>query len=427
MNFLQAIARVLQYPQSVATGLASSGGGMFGQNFDTGEDAGLNRILEGLKGDLRPSDIARRNNPNDPDNVASKIGATSMDILLDPTLLAGGAARKLAEGTRFAPVVAGAGTMGKVEKAVAPEGATGLSRILAERSPQLGQLARRTLQGTLATGDPLTGLGAGQLIGVGERGLDMILPKIASRLLTQGDVNTSGLGVVNEAVGDGVDKIISMPALDRVKIMGELNPAPGFGIEQPPVGGWNPRPAPVPQFDDSLQALLEGASRRTVDQGVGPITVRDPLPGLDQARRIARDLPAVDPRTLAMSMGLQGKTGMPEQAMAKRLLQQLQIEGTVGRQIGGTRLQEAIPQNILSKPEVPMFEDSLQQLVDSLQRGAPSLPREPLALNPAPVPMPMDVLSPSTEQATMASIQDLIAQLQDPRRRALVLGQLNGR
>jgi hypothetical protein len=359
MSLLQKIAQILQYPQSVATGLASSGGGMFGQNFDTGEDAGLNRILEGLKGDLRPSDIARRNNPDDPNNVASKIGATSMDILLDPTLLAGGAARKLAEGTRFAPVVSGVGSMGKVEKAVAPEGATGLAKLLAERSPQLGQLARRTLQGTLATGDPLTGLGAGQLIGVGERGLDMILPKLASRLLTQGDVNTSGLGVVGEAVGDGADKLVSMPALERVKIMGELNPAPGFGIEMPAVGGWNPRPAPVPQFDEALNALVDGASRRTVDQG------------LSQVGAIRPDL----------------------------------TRGYI-------------------KP--PMFEDSLQQLLATQSRGTPSLPREPLMLNPAPTPTAMDVLSPSTEQATMASIQELIAQLQDPRRRALVLGQLNG-
>lgn len=138
-----------------ASGLFS-GGGLF-QGFK-----------EGLDNQLRPSDYI----PDE--NIGGKIAGTAADIFIDPTVLAGGllkgttVADDLAKSSpKLAHLLEAAQSTGKLEKAD-----------LAGRAAQFG---RRTLQGTLATGDPLTGLGAGQLIGVGERGLTSAISRALAR------------------------------------------------------------------------------------------------------------------------------------------------------------------------------------------------------------------------------------------------------
>src|SRR5215207_8876487 len=143
----------------------------------------LSGIKEGWKGEISPGELYRQGQPveqwDDSGNLLDKVLKPAFDIGVDPLMLAGGALPKVAgvlnQGGKVAQGVArgvtGAGTVGNLANA-GIEGGRG-----AMAASKAGQFARRGYQGLLATGDPLTAIGAGALIGGGEKLLTSPLAK----------------------------------------------------------------------------------------------------------------------------------------------------------------------------------------------------------------------------------------------------------
>lgn len=200
MGILQTIAKLLSYPQSVATGITGFAPGMLGEaRATTGDTEVLTKALD-FNRQLRPSELLALNAPaGSMNNKAGRAVGTTANIVYDPLNVTPAALGKLlSKSSKLAPAVKGATTFGRVTKGVAPEGAKGVAKILAERSPQLGQVARRTYQGTMATGNPITGFAAGQILGRGENLAARIAPRILAKSLQ--NVNTSGLDAAPEAI-----------------------------------------------------------------------------------------------------------------------------------------------------------------------------------------------------------------------------------
>jgi len=139
----------------------------------------LSGIKEGWKGELSPSELYTQGKPveqwDDDGDLLDRVLKPTFDIATDPLLFAGaaGGAGKLAN----LPGVAG-----KVGKGVGTFGPIPRSEGLA-LGQRAGQAARRYGQGYLATGDPMSAIAAGSLIGGGERAAAYALKRAAGTRL----------------------------------------------------------------------------------------------------------------------------------------------------------------------------------------------------------------------------------------------------
>jgi hypothetical protein len=184
MSWLNELARMLQKPQSIMTGamLGSMRGlGLPTTNYFGEASNPLSGAIAGAKNPIRPSNVVDFNpNDNNTNSLLQKLANTSLDIAVDPLTMAGPIARgtglgaKLAEagklGALAGAAVEGAGTAGKYDESL-----SGGAKLTAAAARAL----RRTAQGTLATGDPITGAGFGQLLGLGENSLTKFLPRLS--------------------------------------------------------------------------------------------------------------------------------------------------------------------------------------------------------------------------------------------------------
>lgn len=196
MNPLKVLMDVLQYPQSVVTGLSAVSPGMLGEGRETTGD--LDYLLKGLKGGLRPSDVMTTNygraNESTGTTIARGLGEIAADVLYDPTILAGGGATKLA------------GKPGELAKAASTFGKLGKEAGKADRA---AQAARYLYQGMMASsGDPLQGVAIAALLPGAERGAGLVAGKLFSRAGTQ---------IADNLVGEGAESALSRRGLDQIE------------------------------------------------------------------------------------------------------------------------------------------------------------------------------------------------------------------
>lgn len=210
MSIWDKIAKTLSYPQSVLTGITGFAPGMMGEGRNsTGNEELIKQALNFNK-QLAPSQLMQVNQPDSYANssaAAKIVGGAGSNLLYDPMLMMGGpegALSKLAEGTKFEPVLKGANTLGKI----------GTETEKATVAAKAGQLGRRVYQGTLATGSLPQGLMAAGLIGGVENTAAKFLPKIAAKLLEEG-INPDTLAKSEGALGKNIDEVLSETPLQK--------------------------------------------------------------------------------------------------------------------------------------------------------------------------------------------------------------------
>lgn len=196
MNPLKVLQDILQYPQSVVTGLAAVAPGPLGEGRKTTGD--LDYLIKGLKGGLRPSDVALANGGTQQSTAAAEflrgIGELGTDVIYDPGILMGGAATKLPG--RTGQLASSATTFGKLGEG-------------AGKADKAAQAARYLYQGMLAGGgDPMVGLGVAGLMPVGER----VAGRVAGKLLSR-----AGTEIADDLVGQGTEKAMSRTGLDKLE------------------------------------------------------------------------------------------------------------------------------------------------------------------------------------------------------------------
>lgn len=194
-------------------------------------DNPLSGLMEGWKHQIRPHQTLAVESPDDPSqSILQKIGNTALDVVADPLLAAGPAvkASKVAElgkvGGILGNAAEGASSAGKYAEGL------GKGELLSQAA---GRALRRTISGTLATGDPLTGAGLGQLLGLGENQLAKLLPGLASKAVMQ---QTDGIpGGIADDIGSAVELAPSynVPRPNSTRM---ADAASRFGAEVPGSG-----------------------------------------------------------------------------------------------------------------------------------------------------------------------------------------------
>jgi len=175
---MEALGRAIQKPQSMFSGgilgLSRVLGTMDPDSpYLSGASNPLTGLLEGWKQEIHPHDLLNEAAGNeDNSNWGRKIANTAFDITVDPLMFAGPAVKGGLLGSKAAGLGEAALSAGKLGEGV------GTGSKLLDAAARFG---RRTYQGTLATGDPLSGAGLGQLMGIGENQLAKLLPKIGTR------------------------------------------------------------------------------------------------------------------------------------------------------------------------------------------------------------------------------------------------------
>lgn len=148
----------------------------------------LSGIKEGWQGKISPGEVYRQGQDVDKwetdGNLLDKVLKPAFDITVDPLMVAGASgglsklAGGLAQGGKVAQQVGrgveGVGTFGNLANA-GIEGSRG-----AMAASKAGQFARRGYQGLLATGDPMSAIGAGFLLGGAEKIATSPLAKAAA-------------------------------------------------------------------------------------------------------------------------------------------------------------------------------------------------------------------------------------------------------
>lgn len=161
MNPLEGLFKALQYPQSVTAGLS----GALRRFAPTAEEeeqfrqdggSALEELAKGFKGGYRPSEAMGIEDDH--------LGASVADMLLDPLILLGPAAK--------------AGQLGALGKAATTYAPLAKEATLGERAAQGG---RRLYEGFKTTGDPLSALGYAGISALGERALPKVAAKLAQR------------------------------------------------------------------------------------------------------------------------------------------------------------------------------------------------------------------------------------------------------
>lgn len=356
MDIVGGIADFLQKPQSIATGLVA---GLEHQlNPDTGRMAdfrsnkawiedlqrqGFNTVeLEkrlfgdpnsygnigdigsglkaGLGGHLTPAGMLRDTEMETrgkvDDSILAKLASTAVDLTADPLIFGGvvakgaSAAGKLGKAGRLADAALSAGKLG--------EDATRAERI----ATAAARAARRTYQGTVATGDPLSGFAAGQILGLGENAMARAFPRafgrVARNLDTEGAavpsaVQTapgasapqgSGTGFALGELGPGRVRgqsympPVSGPIEGQLPIRGELGGRTVLDLPSGPrpvgelmpatarVGAPGPRPmGPIPEFADVsiprgqpsfMDQLVQDAVAKAVPKPAGGVGLGGP-------------------------------------------------------------------------------------------------------------------------------------------------------
>jgi len=307
MDIVGGIASALQKPQSVATGGAMGLLRALGQDSAWNQDeydsnkqwvADLQRqgmdtselekklfgglggisnplqgVIAGLQGNIQPSDVMKydeqQTSGRNTGGVLAQLSNTAADLSLDPLLFAGLASKPLAASGKF----------GKVGGALDTAFSAGKLGEDATRAEKVGTAllrgARRTYQGTVATGDPLTGLGAGALLGLGENKLAKLLPEALGRA-------TRGVAEVTEDVPSAVQLAGTGKApegFDVSKMFGVEKPGMSFDVAdmigtQKPMAG-----ALVP--DEVIQAGGRGLPTGGQPMGaIGPATAIEGQVGL---------------------------------------------------------------------------------------------------------------------------------------------------
>lgn len=266
MGILDVLQKIVQYPQSAVTGIAGFAPSPGGIARDTTGDFDI--LEEGFRGGLRPSEVMARNNPvtgdeNAIESILRHIGETGTDLAYDPVNLGVGGAGKLAgnldEGSKLASVLSGVGETGKLG-------------IKTDPLAKAGQMGRRYYQGLMATGDPLSAVGAASLIGGGERAATKFIPAI-SRMLAKEDPDALAevalKGISDDvAVGDSVQQAL---AAGR-RPVAELNPAPTAAPREmgPNSSGQIFEQGPIIP-DEIIQELNPGSSLLGLPPGARPM------------------------------------------------------------------------------------------------------------------------------------------------------------
>ena len=180
MSWLDDLGKILQKPQSVYSGGLLGLERMMGQGgYDQSIEPDVGNILEGLlagvQGNVRPHDVIQDMAPaNEEMGIGRKILNTGADIGWDPLLALGPILKSGAAGAKAAELGEKAFSAGKLA-----EGASKADKL----STAAARATRRGYEGTLATGNPLTGLALGQLMGLGENQIAKLLPRLAGGVI----------------------------------------------------------------------------------------------------------------------------------------------------------------------------------------------------------------------------------------------------
>jgi hypothetical protein len=213
MGILDDIFNVLQKPQGMVTGAFAGLGNTIGRAVNPGaqeDEVELTKIFdhldkvgidtsqyehmrpraqtiwsgiqEGWDNKVGPSRILEQARPTEtwetPQSGFQRALGTAGNVVMDPLAVAGatGAVGKLASASGLARKVP---AIGQISEGAAIFGKLPKGTPLATRA---GTYGRRGIQGTLATGNPITGAAAGSLIGLGEKGAQRLALTAAGRL-----------------------------------------------------------------------------------------------------------------------------------------------------------------------------------------------------------------------------------------------------
>lgn len=262
MSWLIDIGNFLQKPQSAMTGSYAGLMRMFDRDQDRLDKLGVGTnpiagLIAGLKGNIRPSQAALflENNYSGKGN---KLANTVVDIGFDPLLFAGAAIKGGVLGGKAAGLASKAGSAGKV--------AEGESKL----STAALRTLRRTYEGTLAAGDPLSGAAMGQVIGLGENTISRLAPQlfkgVARAAPELGDSLESVPSVIRDPIPDSraVESLFGPTAAPRVR--GNANPIEEF------IGNFTGQPPPMRELASPQLAQLM-AGRQSMGE-LGPATAR---------------------------------------------------------------------------------------------------------------------------------------------------------
>lgn len=207
MSFFDKLTKVLGYPASAAVGLIGMG-------------AGDNELVSrGFKGELTPDFLLREDRDKPLEGFGNKLAGGVFNVALDPLNYGPGIAKSA---VKFLPAFKGSGVVDDLLR-----GANSFGKIEdATKIAKAGKAARLYSQGIRGVasggGTPMDALAAASLMGIGENVLAKALPKIA-KLSLQG-ANSQGIGL-DDAINN-VDELLSRPAIDPTRILGELGAGP---------------------------------------------------------------------------------------------------------------------------------------------------------------------------------------------------------
>lgn len=330
MGILDTITSILQRPQSALMGISHA----MGQNFATSEGRKLmgEALSKGFSGGWRPSDEL-----DGRDTLSNGVVGNVADLLFDPTIVAGPASKALglaSKAPKVASIIDQANTIGKIG-----EGATAAGK--------LGQFARRGYQGTMMMGDPLQGLAAGSVLGVGEHAISPVLSKISARAARQAlAANENAItGLAEDAPGFIGPRQEVGPRLDEI---GSSESLPGF------IG-------PRMQFGPDLSETYPAGDIAGMAEGIRnadpTFDLRQHLASLNRKNQLPGDLSEISPQEISP------RATIPDP----------QLELNSGPPV---RAHGESPRALNSAP------------VPRPHEPAPRALPEQLALNPAPTPIP---------------------------------------
>lgn len=312
MSILRDIADLLKRPQSAATGaLAALSPGSF-ENSRVANMSSGEAWKAGLSGDLSPSDLMDQETDFGPiGNILRKLDSSGTNMFADP-LVAAGPALKAA---------GAAGKLGKASPLIESAATIGPLADDASKAQKIAQAARQVYQGTLATGELGTGLGAGLLLrGVENRVLPAMATKFAGRAAASSVDDVVDAINPDKAMADAIglaESAVSRPMPNKVGHQ-LLNADEAMGKVRPTL--MNPVPETIEGVERLSPELLQGTNRASVLEE----RVKALMAGPDPADAIPVG-PASPPPTRPkaflpdnVTAPRQQLTGMMEEAMTPR-------------------------------------------------------------------------------------------------------------
>lgn len=393
MGILDTITSILQRPQSALMGISHA----MGQNFATSEGRKLmgEALSKGFSGGWRPSDEL-----DGRDTLSNGIVGNVADLLFDPTIVAGPASKALglaSKAPKVASIIDQANTIGKIG-----EGATAAGK--------LGQFARRGYQGTMMMGDPLSGIAAGSVLGVGEHAISPVLSKISARAARQAlAANENAItGLAEDApgfigprqeVGPRLDEVMNIrpPAGDIAEMAeGIRNVDPTFDLRQHLASlnrkGQLPGDLSSSAVRPTLQGMEPAQVQAAVEDYLNNADLMVPSQWMDEGfqRKFRRNLnSSIDPTDPAQHASLLGTNAnnVQDAELMAGLAREIERKLNSGANFDPTGFADSL-NFAQATPEIPRVTSGSRSLPDSIEgitQLDPSLIRRPLPTTDLPI------------------------------------------